>query len=183
MGVGTNSRTSRGFGLIELVIVIAIVAILAAIALPSFNTSIRSNRVGTQTNDLLSAFNYARNEAITRSRGVSICAADPEVDPLVCGGDAAWNLGWMVFVDTAPGSSVPVVDEVLRTWVANPNNSMIPADGNAFVRFNSRGEAFANPAPPVQFALRPESNCSNDQERTIVITQLGRSSSTRVPCA
>ncbi|MEO8011879.1 MAG: GspH/FimT family protein, partial [Dokdonella sp.] len=113
--------------MIELVIVIAIVAILAAIALPSFSNSLRNNRVGTQTNDLLSAFNFARNEAITRSRGVSICAADPETDPLVCGADTAWNLGWIVVTDTAPGNAAPVVDEVLRSWVANPNNTLVPA--------------------------------------------------------
>jgi len=70
------TRASRsGFGLIELVIVIAIVAILTVIALPSYSRIMTRNRVVTDTNDLLAAINLARNEAVARGRPVTICAS------------------------------------------------------------------------------------------------------------
>jgi len=95
----------RGFTLFELIVTIVIVAVLGALALPSFGNAMRRGRMTTETNDLLGAINAARNEAITRAAPVSIC---PSADGAACSGDAtAWNEGWMVFVDYAnPGASV-----------------------------------------------------------------------------
>ncbi|MCB1578209.1 MAG: GspH/FimT family protein [Dokdonella sp.] len=179
-----DGRTGRadGFGLIELIIVIAIIAILTAMATPSFSALIRENRVKTQANDFLSASNYARNEAITRSRGVTLCAADTREGalPTACGTSADWGKGWMVFVDDTVGSAATPVAidnaDVLRTWEANPKNTFVPGSAISFVRYNPRGLT-NNITADVSFTLKPASNCSARQQRTIVISPLGRSSS------
>lgn len=178
----------RGIGLVELMAVVAIMAILAAMAFPSYSIMIRNQRVSTQTNDFLSAFNLARNESISRSRGVSICAADTRngAIPTACGASTDWGKGWMVFVDdtVSPTTDPPTaiaLGSVIRTWTANENNLLVPDSAKFFVRFNPRG--LSNLTSDLTFTLKPASNCSNDQQRTIVITSLGRSSSSKAACS
>lgn len=61
---------AKGFSLVELLITVSIVAILAAVAIPNFNSTLQNNRAETEVSDLQRAFNYARLEAI--NRGVSV---------------------------------------------------------------------------------------------------------------
>jgi type IV fimbrial biogenesis protein FimT len=116
---------SRGFTLIELMITIFIGALLLAIAVPSFQSTIASNRLATQTNDLVGALNYARSEAITRNTRVRLCRAANETSTTCAGSVAIWA-AWIVRNDTT--------GEIARRGVVNRfNNSMVvrstlPAD-------------------------------------------------------
>ncbi|GHU11796.1 hypothetical protein FACS1894185_5600 [Betaproteobacteria bacterium] len=67
-----NSCTSRGFTLVELLVVILLVAIVTMFAVPSFKNMIIKNRVSAATSEFLAALNFARNEAITRGEKVSL---------------------------------------------------------------------------------------------------------------
>ena len=180
-----RSGRPRGFTLIELIVVIAIVAILAAIAFPNFSVSLRNNRIGTQTNDFLSALNYARNEAITRSRGVSICAADTAegATPTGCSDSSDWSTGWMVFVDDTVGSAAPpgtiAANNILRLATGNAKNVLTPSVDQAFIRFDTRGQV----VNAMSFVLKPAADCSNEQQRLITVTSLGRSGSSKQACS
>lgn len=178
----------RGFGLVELMITISMIAVLTAIALPSYSYLIRGSRVTNETNDFLTALNLARNEAITRSRSVTICAADTTGEDLpdACGTSTDWVKGWMVFVDDAakPSDPTPVAIEperIVRTWVGNTHNTLSPGAATAFIRFNNRGQS--NIADKLTFTLMPSSDCSNQQKREIVVNSLGRSGSSKVDCS
>jgi len=83
-----------GFTIVELMIVVAIVAILAAVGLPSMRDLLKTNRMKTVSLDIYSSLTLARSEAIKRNSGsVSMIAA--------AGG---WQNGWTVTCVDVAGS-------------------------------------------------------------------------------
>src|SRR5690606_7896913 len=94
-GYFMSRRNFAGFTLLELMVVIAIAAILLALALPSFTSTLRSNRVATSTNELLATLSLARSEAVRNTRGAGVCTS---ADGGACGGD--WDSGWLVWGDS-----------------------------------------------------------------------------------
>ena len=61
-----------GFTLVELMIVVAMMAILGSIAYPSLTQSIANNRVRTQSTEILNILAFARSEAISRGTVVTV---------------------------------------------------------------------------------------------------------------
>ena len=131
----------RGFTLIELMVGIAVIAIIIAIGVPSFNRLISSQTTAATASRLSNALAYARSEAVTRSTNVTICASD---DGATCSGSSLWNNGWIVFLDnnTTSGStgSVDTNEEVLK--VEDIDSLSVGVNGDAaFVAYNRLGES------------------------------------------
>jgi type IV fimbrial biogenesis protein FimT len=111
-------KSCRGVTLIELMIALAVMAILAAMAVPSFQNQIRSSRLSTAANDLSSALALARAESIRRGARVTVCRSSTASNALpTCDtGGGAWTDGWVVFVNT-DADTPPAIDageEILR---------------------------------------------------------------------
>lgn len=65
-------RTNRGFTLIELMVTIAVLAIIAMMAAPSFGNLVARHRLNTATQDLALLFGEARGQAISLRKNITI---------------------------------------------------------------------------------------------------------------
>lgn len=84
-----------GFSLVELMVTAAVLAILAAVAMPSLIGVVNSNRLASGTNELVAALQQARMEAIRRNGSVSVCRS---TDGATCAGAGGnWNR-WVLLV-------------------------------------------------------------------------------------
>jgi len=97
---------SRGLTLIEMLTVIAIVAILAAVGVPGFRALLLHQRLAAASQAFVAALGMARIEAIRRGEPVSVLAD----------GGAGWDAGWAVVAD-AGGDHAP---RVLRRFDGLP---------------------------------------------------------------
>ncbi len=87
----------HGFTLLELLIVMAVMAVLVTFAVPSFHNLMDSSKLTAASNALLSSMHLARSEAIKRGNRVVLCKTS---DGLVCAERGGWEQGWIVFHDT-----------------------------------------------------------------------------------
>jgi type IV fimbrial biogenesis protein FimT len=143
-----------GFTLFELIMVITIVAILAAIGIPSFKYVTSSNRISAEVNQLLGDMRYARTEAIKEGQTVTVCAsANPTATTPTCSLSNSWETGWIVFSDPNNNKALPAGTVPLRRQnslsIAYFSTDTITAD-NAFSAetFNREGFGAANIATP-----------------------------------
>ncbi|WP_298940095.1 GspH/FimT family pseudopilin [uncultured Psychromonas sp.] len=65
----------NGYTLVELIVVLAMVGVLAAIAVPSFSQLIKQNRLTSTANQLHSVFKFARSEAAKREKKINLVAS------------------------------------------------------------------------------------------------------------
>lgn len=106
-----------GFTAVELLVVLAIAGVLAALAVPSFSQLRLGASIGASANQMLWALHYARSTAILRNVPTVLClTADGE--RCLTGANAAAT-GWIVFQDSTRSSPVQVNagDEVLHRLV------------------------------------------------------------------
>ena len=120
----------HAFTMVEVIIVLVIIGITTLIALPSFKSFTRSSSVTSAVNDLVSALNVARSEAVTRQVNVTVCKSNDQTSCDTSG--VGWEQGWIVFIDIdAAGDVDGGTDTILRVY--DPPKGGVSMIGNAHV--------------------------------------------------
>jgi type IV fimbrial biogenesis protein FimT len=126
-------RNARGVTLIELLTVIAIAAILAMVAVPSFSRLVASQRLKSAASNLQATLLVARSEGIKRNGSVCVSTSSNS-----CTAAGSWSQGWYV---TDPAANV-----VIGTYPAFPSLTITgPASA---VTYQSSGRVSATPSAP-----------------------------------
>jgi len=162
-------RTDTGFTLVEVLITIAIVAILLALAGPSFRYVTTANRASSEINGLLGDMQFARAEAIREGQPVTVCTT---TDGATCAGVGVdWKGGWFVFSDPA-NTGIMAPGTTLKFQKAFSSQDSLQADqGVNLVTFSRDGFALSLPNP-VTFTLL-DSTANPQYTRCLSLTIVG----------
>lgn len=167
----------QGFTLIELVVAIAVLAIMLAIGLPSFQGSLRSNRVATSTNDMLAALSLARTEAIRNTRGSAVCGS---ADGVACDGD--WSQGWLVFSDMDRNGALNAGEVVLRYTSVDQQLAVGGPDADV-LRFDARGRLHSDVGGQQSLSIASDPCPAGEMlVRAFTVTPTGQVRTDREPC-
>jgi type IV fimbrial biogenesis protein FimT len=168
-----------GFTLIELIITLAIAAILLTIGVPSFQGMMRNNRVAAHTNEFLSSLNLARSEAIKRGLRVVLCPGNQTT-----GCAAAWGGDeWMVFVDANNNGQWDAGELILRVHQLGGNNTLQNVTWpDLFISFGPDGMTRRLNNAPQAGRLSLSLCNANNRRNEIVINFVGRARVDQVAC-
>ena len=105
-----STRPTAGFTLLELVVVLAIGAVLAAVAVPPMHAMLNTQKVVSFVNLFVSSLHLARNEAIKRNARAVMCKSATGQS---CTGSGGWEQGWILFHDTNNNAQLDAGEQVV----------------------------------------------------------------------
>jgi len=129
-----GEAAQRGVTLIEVMAVVAIVAVLLALGVPSFREFVARNRLDGAAQELMTSLQYARSEAMRRGAQVTVRLAGAE-------GSKNWGSGWSMFVDADGDGALDAGEEVIKQGMAVPAPLTLIGSGgfHTFVAFGRDG--------------------------------------------
>lgn len=148
---------NSGFTLLELMIALAVLAVMASFAVPNVSKLVEGQKASAAASEYMSGLYLAKNEALKRRSNVSVCPIKKNAQ-LTCSGTGGtatsvqecsnkiedWVNGYVMFVDEKGGEPDGVVDcsdEVLK--VVTMNSDFVTTGTKSWFSFNSEGRGGA----------------------------------------
>ncbi|HET8705453.1 MAG TPA: GspH/FimT family pseudopilin, partial [Pseudomonadales bacterium] len=167
---GATLKNNAGFSVIELLIAIAIVAILATVGVPAYTNLTSSNRMAMEISSLSEDLEFTKTEAIKRGQYTSICSSS---DGKNCSGSTNWQNGWIVFTDPTHSGTTNSSSTLLRIQKAFSAADTLTANNSInFISFNREGFAYGLP-PQVTLTLK-DASAKAALTRCLTVTFLGK---------
>lgn len=154
-----HTNLQRGFSFIELMLTVAIFAILVSIGLPAFNDATANSSLRSATMDMISTINTARAQAVTLRQEITLKPID----------DAVWANGWVL--EYPAGSA-----EEDQQFIPDSRVEITEANGLTNIRFLTSGLV----SDPVDFTI-----CDyrvGETGRQLEVSKLARVERTEVAC-
>ena len=131
---------SGGFTLVELMMALALAAILLASAAPNWGAFLATSEIRERSVALTRALGVARSEAIKRGTRVDLC---PSTDRLRCAVSATWEAGWLMFVNEGNAAQPASDAAILSRESPAPTGISIAANRPVgdYISFTSLGHA------------------------------------------
>ncbi len=155
---------------IELLVVLAIGAILLTVAVPSFVSLTQSNRVAGEINAFVGDLQFARAEAIKQGQPVTVCASS---DGLNCLGAPNWQSGWIVFADPDSSQTRSSTELVIRKQPSWTSTDTFTAS-NGVSAFTYSRDGFAVSLPGTVTLTLHTSPLNANATRCVAVNLVGR---------
>lgn len=163
-------RPQSGLTLAEVMVTVAIVAVVTAVAVPSFSNLIHSNRLSSYTGSFVASTQLARGEAIKSNATVTLCRSSNGTGCATTGG---WQPGWIVFRDTNGNGTVDTGETVIQVQQALSSDYRMSSTANALV-FQPSGVGSTS----ATLTLCKATPSVNTDQRQITLSVTGRATVT-----
>lgn len=174
----------RGFTLVELLVGLAVFAILLGLAVPSMRDMLVRQQVRSASDALTQAMRLARSEAMRSGQGVTLCRSDdPTASAPTCasGGSSPfdWSTGWILFKDRDLDGTIETTDGDVLLKVQNGFVTLGSLKGNASTVTMQPMGIVATPNAGFSFLIEPagiasSSSVYDDIARCLAVAKPGR---------
>ncbi|MEM7054306.1 MAG: Tfp pilus assembly protein FimT/FimU [Pseudomonadota bacterium] len=154
-----------GFTLIELIIALAVLAILLSMAAPAMHDFQQRQKVVSTANELLAHIHLARTHAVSRRQITIVC---PSSNGQTCSNANRWEQGWIVFRDADRSGQPESAAEILRIG-AGMDGLLIDSAGRTHIRYQPEGTAGGS---NLTIKLCDPNNADN--ARAVIVSNPGR---------